>query len=84
MISLIVWVILLPLPSFQLHKYGNKLSISREIGNQTINDDIFIAVRTTEKFHQNRLQVILNTWYNLAPEKVRLVKFTYLPRYLFL
>ena len=51
---------------------SNKLPRHREIGNHARNDDIFISVRTTEKFHQSRLQVILNTWYNLAPEKVRL------------
>ena len=139
MMSLIVLVILLPLPSFQLQEYGNirndekynksfkfisnattsdirnksylfqrysytsvwqqnnktktfskqdfkakgqynrsnTFPLFRETSNQTRNDDIFISVRTTEKFHQSRLQVILNTWYNLAPEKVRLFYNTY-------
>lgn len=33
---------------------------------------IFISVKTATKFHMNRLQVIIDTWYNLAPDQVRL------------
>lgn len=32
---------------------------------------IFISVKTATKFHMNRLQVIIDTWYNLAPDQVR-------------
>lgn len=33
--------------------------------------DIFISVKTTRKFHRNRLEVILNTWFRMAPNQVR-------------
>ena len=32
---------------------------------------IFISVKTATKFHLNRLQVIIDTWFNLAPDQVR-------------
>ena len=31
---------------------------------------IFISVKTATKFHLNRLQVIIDTWFNLAPDQV--------------
>ena len=31
---------------------------------------IFISVKTATKFHLERLQVILDTWFKLAPEQV--------------
>ena len=34
-------------------------------------NDVFISVKTSKKFHQTRLKVILDTWFNLAPNKVR-------------
>ena len=33
-------------------------------------DHIFISVKTATKFHLERLQVILDTWFKLAPEQV--------------
>jgi fringe protein len=33
-------------------------------------EDIFISVKTTSKFHGTRLPVILDTWYNLAPQQI--------------
>ena len=53
----------------------NKTSVKVHSNNQRYeqeNTDIFIAVRTTEKFHHSRLEIILKTWYNLAPEKVNI------------
>ena len=32
---------------------------------------IFISVKTATKFHMTRLQVIIDTWFNLAPDQVR-------------
>ena len=34
-------------------------------------EDVFVSVKTSEKFHSTRLKVILDTWYNLAPKQVR-------------
>lgn len=33
-------------------------------------DDVFISVKTSKKFHSTRLKIILETWFNLAPNKV--------------
>ena len=33
--------------------------------------DVFISVKTSEKFHEKRLDVILRTWFKLAPKEVR-------------
>ena len=32
---------------------------------------IFISVKTSSKFHLTRLQVIIDTWFNLAPNQVK-------------
>ncbi len=34
--------------------------------------DVFISVKTTYKYHQSRLKDILDTWFRLAPENVRI------------
>ena len=34
-------------------------------------DDVFVSVKTSQKFHQKRLKVILDTWFNIAPHKVK-------------
>lgn len=33
-------------------------------------NDIFISVKTTKTNHDNRLELILNTWHQLAKEQV--------------
>ena len=33
-------------------------------------EDIFISVKTTQKFHESRLDLILRTWYNTAKNNV--------------
>ncbi|XP_071963901.1 beta-1,3-N-acetylglucosaminyltransferase manic fringe-like [Antedon mediterranea] len=33
-------------------------------------DDIYLAVKTTQKFHRSRLQVLLDTWVSVAPQQV--------------
>uniref|UniRef100_H2YPD9 N-acetylgalactosaminide beta-1,3-galactosyltransferase n=1 Tax=Ciona savignyi TaxID=51511 RepID=H2YPD9_CIOSA len=35
---------------------------SPQCGNKFTVDDVLFSVKTTEKFHRNRLQVVLNTW----------------------
>nr|XP_054763521.1 uncharacterized protein LOC129270144 [Lytechinus pictus] len=40
---------------------------------QTELSDVFIGVKTTEKYHSSRLQLILDTWYSLAPEQVCMI-----------
>lgn len=37
--------------------------------------DIFISVKTTKKNHDNRLELILNTWYQLAKHQVSRIIF---------
>ncbi|XP_069970134.1 fringe glycosyltransferase isoform X1 [Penaeus vannamei] len=32
-------------------------------------DDIFISVKTTKKFHKERLEILLRTWFKLAPRQ---------------
>ncbi len=44
-----------------------------EFDDVTIADDIFISVKTSKKFHESRLKVILDTWFHLAPNKVILL-----------
>lgn len=38
--------------------------------HQTRQHDIFISVKTTKKFHRSRLDVILDTWFELAPREI--------------
>ncbi|CAG0881445.1 unnamed protein product [Cyprideis torosa] len=38
-------------------------------GNFTTLDDIFISVKTTKRYHDTRLELILKTWFNLAPHQ---------------
>jgi len=33
-------------------------------------DDVFISVKTTGKFHSSRLEIILKTWFSLAPTSI--------------
>lgn len=32
--------------------------------------DVFISIKTSEKFHRDRLEIILKTWYKLAEKEV--------------
>ena len=33
-------------------------------------DDLFITVKTTQTNHESRVDVIVETWFNLAPESI--------------
>lgn len=33
-------------------------------------DDLFISVKTSGKFHRDRLPLIIKTWFQLAPKQV--------------
>ena len=33
-------------------------------------DDIFISVKTTKKYHNERLKLIVETWFQLARDQV--------------
>lgn len=48
-----------------------KVRAQRRSQNVISLNDVFISVKTSNKFHQTRLKVILDTWFNLAPNKVR-------------
>lgn len=39
-------------------------------------DDLFIAVKTTKKFHQSRLNLLLDTWISRSMQQVTLMNFT--------
>lgn len=39
-------------------------------GKKSPLEEIFISVKTATKFHLERLQVILDTWFNLAPDQI--------------
>lgn len=34
-------------------------------------DDLFISVKTTKANHNNRLEIILKTWFQMAKEQVK-------------
>ena len=46
----------------------HKIKLKKSVGL----DDVFISVKTSKKFHSTRLKIILETWFNLAPNKVTL------------
>jgi len=48
----------------------NKLRSSVEERPKVSLNDIFITVKTSYKFHQSRLAVILKTWYQLARDQI--------------
>lgn len=50
---------------------ANNLLMTKLKGNHYLRivDSLFISVKTTEKFHTNRLDLILKTWFNEAPEQ---------------
>lgn len=33
-------------------------------------DDIFISIKTTKKYHDSRLKMLVKTWFQLAKEQV--------------
>lgn len=37
-------------------------------------DDIFISVKTTKNYHNNRLAMIIKTWFQLAKDQVSILK----------
>lgn len=46
----------------------------RSEGSLTLGD-IFIAVKTTKRFHQSRMELLLDTWISQAREQVRVCGF---------
>ena len=45
-------------------------SNSKHVNRSTELKDIFISVKTTQKFHESRVQLQLDTWWTLAQEQV--------------
>ncbi|VDM28729.1 unnamed protein product [Toxocara canis] len=37
-------------------------------------DDVIIAIKTTEKYHESRTNDIIETWFQLAPHNVRTMR----------
>ena len=44
------------------------LAVTYALPSKVSPDRVFIAVKTTAKFHKTRLEPVLNTWYHTAPE----------------
>lgn len=52
-------------------KPKNKLNLYQQRNNRTTDlRDVFLAVKTTHKYHEVRLRWIIDTWFTLAPEQV--------------
>lgn len=54
--------------SDQVQDLGQFAAQSEIISDNGLSD-IFISVKTTKKFHQSRLNLILRTWFELAREQ---------------
>ena len=44
------------------------LAVTDALPSRVSPDKVFIAVKTTAKFHKSRLEPVLNTWYHTAPD----------------
>ncbi|XP_063962068.1 fringe glycosyltransferase-like [Lytechinus pictus] len=53
-----------------IHRNGPGGSRPPGTESKTEISDVFIGVKTTRKYHSSRLQLILDTWYSLAPEEI--------------
>ena len=54
--------------SSYLHSYSD--AYSTDLDHSPLIDDIFISVKTSQKFHSTRIDLILRTWYTLAPKAI--------------
>lgn len=54
-----------------LGRNGDGLSWSRTLESLQLKD-IFIAVKTTKKYHRTRLELLIETWISEAKEQVRI------------
>lgn len=50
---------------------GDGLSLRSRTGDLLELKDIFIAVKTTRKYHKSRLELLIRTWISQAKEQVR-------------
>lgn len=41
-------------------------------------DDLYISVKTTQKYHQSRVKILLDTWVQLAREQVNISDHSYI------
>lgn len=55
----------------RLHKvfWTKREKLGKRIVKNDENDNLFIAVKTSQKFHHDRLDVILKTWFKLAQKE---------------
>lgn len=53
--------------------YGDPAAYSNGLHALLGADDIVIAVKTTEKYHENRVKDIVDTWFTLAPDNIYFV-----------
>lgn len=54
-----------------LGRNGGRLSGFRTLESLELKD-IFIAVKTTKKYHRSRLELLIETWISEAKEQVRI------------
>ncbi len=54
---------------------SNSLPSPSRYDKKTPLEYIFISVKTATKFHLERLQVLIDTWFTLAPDQVRMKSF---------
>ena len=48
---------------------GGKVALTHQtLSVQLVPEDVFISVKTSRKFHRNRLEIIVKTWFQLASE----------------
>lgn len=55
-------------------KLFSKIQVPFNQRNLTL-DDLFISVKTTRIFHKSRLDIILDTWHQLAKNQVKYLRF---------
>ena len=43
------------------------------IGDDVTLDDVYISVKTSQKYHQSRLRIVVDTWFEQAKDQVSVV-----------
>ena len=65
-------------PNYIFQKPINRGNVVGENKDESHNDDItlddvYISVKTSKKYHQNRLQIVIDTWFQQARNQVSVV-----------
>lgn len=43
---------------------------ANQLSPETQTDDVFLSIKTSSKYHGDRLRIVLATWWNYAPNSV--------------